>query len=164
MVAAGLKGQPEAWPVASVPEEAGRSAVLPVSVVQLAMAVGVAAFLREVPLPFEHLGRGDHRLVAAGILLERGSGARFAGHGVHSFPDGPCVYMALTREQVNADPDREPAGRVPRAVRLLARIEQGRNSLCGLGVTGRSLSDGPARSALENAHGKPPSCWQPIRT
>src|SRR5918997_439788 len=39
-------------------------------------AVGIAALLGELLLPFKRLGWGNHLLVAAGVLLERGAHAR----------------------------------------------------------------------------------------
>src|SRR5215213_7911631 len=66
--------------------------------IRLTMAVGVAALLGEVLLPFEHHGWGNHLLVAAGVLLEQGSHASFPGHqrppltggNMKSFPPEEC--------------------------------------------------------------------------
>jgi hypothetical protein len=65
-------------------DEVDRPALVLASVFQLTVPVSVATLFSEIPLPLEHLGRGDHLLVAAGVLLERGSCASFTGHGLHS--------------------------------------------------------------------------------
>jgi hypothetical protein len=46
----------------------------------LAMAIGVAALLSKVLLPFEGLGGGNHPSVAFGVLLERRSYASRPSH------------------------------------------------------------------------------------
>jgi hypothetical protein len=66
------------------PDEADRPALVPASVVRLTVPISVATLFSEIPLPLEHLGRGDHLLVAAGVLLERGPCASFTGHELHS--------------------------------------------------------------------------------
>jgi hypothetical protein len=45
----------------------------------------VAALLRQVLLPPQRLGRGNHLLVATGVLLERRSYASVTGHGLILF-------------------------------------------------------------------------------
>jgi hypothetical protein len=52
---------------------------------RLTVPVGKTPLLSEVLQPFEHLGWGGYLLVAAGVLLERGSCARFTGHGLVPF-------------------------------------------------------------------------------
>jgi hypothetical protein len=52
---------------------------------RLTVAVGVATLLGQVLLSFEHFGWGGYLLVAAGVLLERGSCARLTGHGLVPF-------------------------------------------------------------------------------
>ena len=90
------------------PDEADRRAHVLVSVTRLTVPVSVAPLFGEVPLPLEHLGGGDHLLVAAGVLLERGSCASFTSHELYSLSTKILSLHGARREHVNIDVSGSP--------------------------------------------------------
>jgi hypothetical protein len=88
---------------------------------QLTVAVGIAALLGEVPLPFEHFGWGNHLLVAAGVFLERGSHTRFTGHGIVPF----CVKQESAKDWIYCYSPNPGAARVEQAAPQAPSTEPG---------------------------------------
>lgn len=72
--------------LSGIPDAEIRPGFLLVFVARPAVAIGVAPFFGEVSLSLKHLGRSNHFLIAASVLLKRRSCASFTGHKFYSLP------------------------------------------------------------------------------